>query len=655
MHLGSPNKIQSPLLDSSGNVESLRAERIWRLLYVQLGTWLFFCLFFLVRGFSTPSLICIVEAVMMLAIINPVLGGRRRSCSTLMNMSLAASGIGLFLVSLSDPALHQTMFFYPVAILIASQLLGVRAAFGWLVVNLVAHTAFLAAAYGFTEVFMNRMDQLTVTCGSSVCIFFCCQQGEAFFKERMRDLASFSNGLSKKSAYLQKLATTDSLTGLLNRHQFHVELDAAIVASKSSQQRLTLLVIDMDGFKEINDTLGHPVGDKALVEIGNRLNSYFSGFGIVSRLGGDEFCVILQTKGGDDDAGRIASEVCDLLKQQFSIEKHDFSLSSSIGIAHCPDDAQTAIDLFSYADTAMYHAKRDQLGYASYAACMTEELVEYRTMQEQLSCALEQEEFFLVYQPQICLQTGKVFGAEALLRWQHNGELISPMDFIPMLEKSRDIINVGQWVIRECCRQMQQWQQMGIDITLSINISAIQFLDDEFNAKIERSLNEFQIDGRKLDFEITESLLVEDVVQAIAKLTRIKEMGSSISIDDFGTGFSSLAYLRQFPLDRLKIDRTFVKDIPEADDGVIASSIVALGKAVGLKVLAEGVETDDQLKYLKSLDCDEYQGYLFSRPLAAPDFEELMVDENVGQPSAAQIQVARIPFGLGHTNSLLTD
>ena len=633
MHLGSSNKLQNKLLDRNENVESLRAERIWRLLYVQLGTWLFFVAFFFVRGFSTACWVSIFEVIMMLAIINPILGGRRRSCRTLMNMSLASSAIGIFLVSLSDPALYRTMFFYPASILIASQLLGVRAAFYWLIVNLVGHTAFLLAAYGFTEVFALRLDELTVTCTISVCIFFCCQQGEAFFKERIRSLTSFSEGLSKKSKQLQKLATTDSLTGLINRHQFHVELDAAVATSKLTGQQVALLVIDMDGFKEINDTLGHPVGDKSLIEIADRLNLYFSDFGIVSRLGGDEFCVILENKGEEQDAVRIATEVCDLLRQRFSIEGRDFSLGSSIGIANCPDDAQSSIDLFAYADTAMYHAKRDKLGYASYASCMTDELIEQRTMQEQLSVALERDEFYLVYQPQVCLKTGKVFGAEALLRWHHDGELISPMCFIPMLEKSREIIDVGQWVVWECCRQMQQWQRRGIDITLSINISAIQFLDKQFNDRIEHSVSEFQIDPRKLDFEITETFLIEDVKQAVEKLTHIKKMGAGISIDDFGTGFSSLAYLRQFPLDRLKIDRAFVKDIPNSDDGVIASSIVALGKSIGLKVLAEGVETDEQLKYLKSLDCDEYQGYLFSRPLGASEFESFMVDESVCQPA----------------------
>ena len=251
-------------------------------------------------------------------------------------------------------------------------------------------------------------------------------------------------------------------------------------------------------------------------------------------------------------------------------------------------------------------------------------------------------EFFLTYQPQVCISTGKIFGAEALLRWRHEGEIIPPGRFIPLLENSREIISVGRWVIRESCRQMQQWQSRGIDVKLSINVSPIQFLDDDFNASIEQSLAEFNVDASKLDFEITESLLIEDVSLAVDKLAKIKKLGATISIDDFGTGYSSLAYLRQFSLDRLKIDRAFVKDIPDSDDGLIAASIVALGKAIGLKVLAEGVETVEQLERLQLLDCDEYQGYFFSKPVAADEFESLF-RETQNSPSLVKRPVVHGP------------
>lgn len=275
----------------------------------------------------------------------------------------------------------------------------------------------------------------------------------------------------------------------------------------------------------------------------------------------------------------------------------------------------------------MFYAKEKRLGYSSYEPEMTKRLVEYRSMQEQLSFALERNEFFLVYQPQVSLESGKIIGVEALLRWRRDGEVISPDRFIPLLEKSREIIPVGRWIIREACRQLRAWSDAGLDLEVSINVSSIQFHDDDFHTCIADPLEEFGLDASKLDFEITESLLIEDVSQAIERLSEIKQLGASISIDDFGTGYSSLAYLRHFPLDRLKIDRAFVQDIPEADDGVIAMSIVALSKAIGLKVLAEGVETREQLDFLKSIDCDEIQGYFFSRPVEAEKIASLFENQ----------------------------
>ena len=303
----------------------------------------------------------------------------------------------------------------------------------------------------------------------------------------------------------------------------------------------------------------------------------------------------------------------------------DFPLGASVGnTALCPDHTQCDNELLSYADTAMFVAKENRLGYAAYDPEMTDRLVEYRTMQEQLSCALERDEFFLLYQPQVDLENGKIIGVEALLRWQPDSEVIPPFRFIPLLEKSREIIPVGRWIIQESCRQLRKWNDAGFNLAVSINLSAVQFNDDELCRYVAESTAEFRLDVHKLDFEITESLLVDDVEQAVDRLSQLKQLGASISIDDFGTGYSSLAYLQQFPIDRLKIDRTFVKDIPELDEGVIAASIVALSKALGLKVLAEGVETAAQLEFLKALDCDEYQGYFFSRPVSADEISTLV-------------------------------
>jgi EAL domain-containing protein (putative c-di-GMP-specific phosphodiesterase class I) len=308
-----------------------------------------------------------------------------------------------------------------------------------------------------------------------------------------------------------------------------------------------------------------------------------------------------------------------LLTRRYMLEEAEFPLGASVGYALCPDHAATDGDLLAYADTAMFHAKENRLGQICYETAMTDRLVEYRTVQEKLSVALERNEFFLVYQPQVCFRTSRVIGVEALLRWRHNGEVIPPYRFIPLLEKSHEIVTVSKWIIRESCRQLAAWTAEGYDIEISINISALQFQDSDFCPSVIAAIEEFGIDPERLDFEITEGLLINDVQQAVDRLQEIKRMGISISIDDFGTGYSSLAYLRQFPLDRLKIDRAFIKDIPDQDDGVIAASIIVLAKSLGLKVLAEGVETDAHMRFLRAHDCDEYQGFYLSRPVAAEE------------------------------------
>jgi len=594
----------------------MREERVWRLNYVQLGTWLFFAVYYAFRGFVPASAISFVEVAALFAIANLKNTAFSKSYAFVMNASLVVSGSGVILVALTDPTLHGTVYFFPASILISSQLLGVRPAFFWLLTTFTAHTVFFIAAFGLNDLWYHKVDELMVACGASAIFFLCCHQSEAFYKQRTRKLTSLSEKLTRKSEQLAELATTDSLTGLVNRLQFQNELESAVAQATSSNEQMALLVIDMDGFKEVNDTLGHPVGDASLIEIAKRLRTLHDQSAVVSRLAGDEFCIIIPGIGTNEAAMQAALETCDALGKRYVCDEHDFALSASVGVALCPNHSQEPTDLFAFADTAMFHAKEHELGQVLYEPSMTDELIEYRSMRDKLLLALENDEFFLTYQPQVCMSTGDIFGAEALLRWKCDGAIITPEQFIPMLEKSREIVKVGKWVIRETCRQLQQWEQRGFNTKLSVNISPVQFLDEDFCESIERSLDRFGVSASSLDFEITESLLIEDVKQATEKLTRVKKLGASISLDDFGTGYSSLSYLRQFSLDRLKIDRAFVKDVPDSDDGVIASSIVALGKAVGLKVLAEGVETQEQLDYLKSLDCDEYQGYLFSAPLA---------------------------------------
>ncbi|MCA9138689.1 MAG: EAL domain-containing protein [Planctomycetales bacterium] len=601
----------------STSAQELRAQRVWRFVVVLWLTWIFFASFLWYRQYADAARICLVVSAVTL--FTNVLCLRDRNFRRVMNLNLAFSGIGLFAVAISDPAMHGTMLFYPVSILVASQLLGVRAALSWFVVNLLGFSAFFLFVYGVDQsIYTSRFDELVLVLGVAACVYLCCQQGEEYYRQRTESLIQLSEDLRVKSDTLEALATTDALTGLINRFQFQERLKAVVSEAVDGSKPAALFLIDMDGFKEINDTLGHPVGDEALVQIGARLTEEFGERSEVARFGGDEFCIITAGIKDATEAELIAERICELLTHRYVLENEEFPLGASVGYAICPDHTTSDKDLLAYADTAMFHAKENRLGYSCYEREMTERLVEYRTVQEKLSQALAQNEFFLVYQPQVNLETGKVIGVEALLRWRNDGEVIPPYRFIHLLERSREILPVSNWIIRESCRQLAIWDKQGYDVEISINVSALQFNDVSFLPCIIDSVNEFGIEPGRLDFEITEGLLIDDVNEAVAKLNKIKELGSSISIDDFGTGYSSLSYLRQFPLDRLKIDRAFVKDIPDADDGVIASSIIVLAKSLGLKVLAEGVETVDQLNFLKHHDCDEYQGYYMSQP-APPD------------------------------------
>ena len=620
----------SDIFVDSTDPQELRARRVWRFVIVLWLTWVFFACFLWYRGYEAATRICVAEAV-CLALMN---GWCRRQTDFrhIMNLNLAASACGLFAVSLSNPAMAATMLFYPVSILVSSQLFGVRAAFSWFLITLLAFCAFFLSAYGLGVAFGSpRFDELVLLLGVAGCVYFCCHQGEAFYRQRTTSLIQLSTNLQAKSEHLEKLANTDALTGLTNRFRFQQSLKETVDKAAVDQRRFALFLIDMDGFKEINDTLGHPIGDEALIEIGARLRREFDGRASVSRLGGDEFCVIYEDIGDGDQAQAIGMQVCRLLTHRYVLEDAEFPLGASVGYAIYPDHATNDKDLLAYADTAMFHAKENQLGCASYQREMTDRLIEYRSVQEKLSRALERNEFFLVYQPQVDLATGDVIGVEALLRWRHNVEVIPPFRFIHLLEKSREIIPVSNWLIREGCRQLAQWNQAGYDVELSLNVSAIQFADPLFVNSVAAPIEEFGIDPSKLDLEITEGLLIDDIPQTVSKLRQIKQLGVNISIDDFGTGYSSLAYLRQFPIDRLKIDRAFIKDIPESDDGVIASSIIVLAKALGLSVIAEGVETENHLQFLRHHACDQYQGFYCSPPLPA---DEVALFFPARQPSA---------------------
>ena len=611
---GKPNQNNDLFVESTSS-EDLRAQNVWRFAAVTSATWLFFAIFFAWRQFPVAAQVCFIT-FLTASLIN-FAHFKSDHYRRVMNLNLLISAVGLFSVSVSDPALNGTMLFYPISILISSQLLGVRSASYWFGVNVLAMIGFFLWVDGVDQlIYSTRFDELILLLGVATCVYFCCYQGEEYYRKRTAGLIDLSQNLQAKSETLHALATIDALTGLINRFQFHERLRETVDQCVEENTPMALFLIDMNGFKEINDTLGHPVGDEALIAIANLLAEKFGENADVARLGGDEFCIIKTDVDGSQEAEGIAQAVIELLSRRFKLGETNFPLSASVGYCRCPEHATNDEDALSFADTAMFHAKEHQLGYASYEPEMTEKLLEYRAIQEKLSLALERDEFFLDYQPQVCLTTGNVTGVEALLRWRSDGEIVPPGRFIHLLERSREILPVSNWIIRESCRQLAQWDKMGHFVCMSVNVSALQFADPDFLDTIVSSIEEFGVNPKQLDFEITEGLLIDDVKLAVETLNQIKNLGASISIDDFGTGYSSLAYLRQFPIDRLKIDRAFIKDIPDADDGMIAKSIIVLAKSLGLKVLAEGVETNEQLDFIQHHDCGEYQGYFFSRPVS---------------------------------------
>ena len=445
--------------------------------------------------------------------------------------------------------------------------------------------------------------------------------------------------LAQKARDLKKLASFDPLTGLANRFAFRRHLRRAVKNSVDSRNPMALLVMDMDGFKEINDMLGHAVGDLVLKRTARRIKKVVGKENVVSRLGGDEFTVILRSIESETEVVEIGKEiVAEILRPMF-LGDNELHVGASVGASLCPVDTERSDELFTFADTAMYAAKFGDEDVVMYNVQMTEELIKRKRAESKLSSALERDEFHLVYQPQIDIDSGRINGFEALVRWSQNGQVISPADFIPLLESTGRIIDVGNWIIQRACQQAAQWARHGHQFTMAINISPTQFRKDGFVETVKNAILSNGLKPEFIDIEITETMLSSDVGQTSDKLKLLREFGTKISVDDFGTGYSSLAYLKNFPIDRLKIDRTFIKDIPLHDDGVIATSIIVLGQSLDLEVLAEGVETQAQFDFLKRNICNSYQGHLFSPPVEAERCEE-MLDEQASR-AAARLEFRR--------------
>ncbi len=432
---------------------------------------------------------------------------------------------------------------------------------------------------------------------------------------------------------LQYLAYHDVLTTLPNRVLFMDRLEQALTRAPRRARQLAVIFLDLDRFKVINDTLGHDFGDRLLQVLAERLGGCVREGDTVARVGGDEFAILLDDMASNDDVVFVARKIIEVFAKPLNVYERELFVTTSVGISVFPNDGEDAKSLLKNADTAMYRAKEaGRNTYQFYSADMSVKAVERLTLETGLRRALEREELVLYYQPIIDLKSGAIIAAEALLRWQHPQlGLVQPAEFIPLLEETGLIVPVGEWVMRQACQQACAWQQQWKrPLRVTVNLSARQFSALNLTAQVTQLLKATQLDPALLEFEITESILMQQAESTIETLGRLGAMGCRFAIDDFGTGYSSLAYLRRFPINVLKIDRSFVRDIPgDNDDAAIVSTIIAMAHNLKLQVVAEGVETEQQLAFLRASGCDSVQGYLFSRPVPAAEFLRLLSMEKI--------------------------
>lgn len=432
---------------------------------------------------------------------------------------------------------------------------------------------------------------------------------------------SVLKGIEQKLEYM---AYFDPLTGLPNRILFKDRLENQISNCFRYKKSCAVLFLDLDRFKLINDTLGHSTGDKLLIEAANRLKHCIRDSDTVARFGGDEFTILLSGLKGSDGAAMVAQHIVNTMRQPMVLQGVELHISTSIGIAMYPDDGDNFTTLTRHADAAMYEAKRRGRGqYHFFSEEMDESAHEHLTIERELHRALDEHQFFLVYQPQVDVETGKATRCEALIRWRHPERgIVSPDNFIHIAEENGLIHPIGEWVIREVCRQIAQWRKAGVTVPIvAVNLSARQFRDHKLIEKITTILEQTGIGSDAIEFEITESVAMEDAETTLQRLSELNALGFSIAIDDFGTGYSSLSYLKRFPVDKLKLDRSFVMDIhSDPNDAAIAAAIIHMAKILELSVVAEGVETVEQKEYLVDQGCHFMQGYLFSKPLTGEQF-----------------------------------
>jgi diguanylate cyclase (GGDEF)-like protein/PAS domain S-box-containing protein len=435
---------------------------------------------------------------------------------------------------------------------------------------------------------------------------------------------------------LSYLAQHDSLTDLPNRVLLSDRLLEAITLSGRHRRQLSVLCLDLDRFKHINDSVGHLVGDRLLQAVARRLVACVRASDTVSRQGGDEFVVLLWEVRHPEDAAVTAEKILQALRAPYHIDQHELHITGSIGIVSFPGDGEDAETLMKKADVAMYHAKdcgRDN--YQFFRPEMNIHTIERQSIAGSLRHAIERREFLLYYQPRVNLATGAIIGVEALLRWHHPERgVVSPAKFIAIAEECGLIVPIGRWVLHEACRQARAWQVAGLPPTcVAINISSAELRDRGFVANLRAVLRETGLDPRYLELELTETVLMEDSRSAAEVLAELKAIGVQLALDDFGTGYSSLSYLKRFPIDTLKIDQSFVRDLEtDTDDAGIVTAVIGMGKSLNMRIVAEGVETREQLEFLQERNCPQGQGFYFSRPVPATEFGRLL-EHGVAEPA----------------------
>jgi diguanylate cyclase (GGDEF)-like protein len=454
----------------------------------------------------------------------------------------------------------------------------------------------------------------------------------------LRSRDAFHN-LKTSEERLRYLAYYDSLTGLPNRQSFRENLNDFINLAKRGNYGVAVLFIDLDRFKRINDTLGHNFGDQLLKDVANKLKENLRQSDLlarnlgedltceVARQGGDEFNIFLSRVENLEDAAIVCQRIIDSVSQPIKIGQYEVVITPSIGVSVYPNDGKTVDDLLKNADIAMYYAKdQGRRCFKFYSDSLNARALERLELEESMRIALLKGQFELFFQPQVDIKNNQIVSGEALIRWRHPElGVISPAEFIPIAEESGLILEIGDWVLRNACEKAKAWSDMGLPCRVAVNLSSLQFKQGNFVEGVRQVLRDTQLPSKLLELELTESVIMSDVDENIGRLQALKEMGIALAIDDFGTGYSSLSYLKRFPIDTLKIDRSFVTDIAsDEDDEAIVSAIIALASTMKLGVIAEGVETQGQLEILKNYKCSLVQGYYFSRPLIESDFISLL-------------------------------